>query len=161
MPTHTLQRLPLTAGRSRPDSVLFLWRRLWNFLSRDVAGAGRLSMRLHAEQVLRLNDAAGWTVACLRGSLWITQETDNRDVFLDAGDSFTLDRAGLALILATRNAAVIVRPPTGRGRQAVRASPDSDRAPGGDSAREVWLKAVYPECGPWNDPAAYRRSGLI
>lgn len=161
MPTHILQHLSPTSSRS---ALLAGWlERLAYFLSRGVAGsgAGHISVRLHAEQVLRLNDAASWTVACLRGSLWITQEGDTRDLFLNAGDTFTLDRDGLALILAMHNAAVAVRPPAGGRGQAVAASPDSDPAPGGDGAREVWLRAVYPECGPWNDPATYRRSGLL
>lgn len=160
MPVHILHSFPLAAGCSAP--LASWWERLMHFLFRGVAGsgAGSISVRLHAEQTLRLNDAAGWTVACVRGGVWITQEVDSRDIFLDAGDSFTLDRAGLALVLAVRNAAVAIRPPAGRrGRQAP--SPDCAPAPHGDSAREVWLKAVYPECGPWNDPSAYRRSGLL
>ena len=79
-------------------------------------------------------------------------------MFLDGGDRFTLDRAGLALILARQDSLVAIRPPV-RQRRASRLRPDSELA--ADSAREVWLRTVYPECGPWNDPAAYRKSGLL
>jgi hypothetical protein len=157
MPAHILQSLPLPAGRRAPATAL--WKRLWNFLSRRGAGAERVSMQLDAGQELRLRDATGWTVACLRGSAWITQEADARDVFLDPGDTFTLDRSGLALILARRPTALALQPPRA-GRQAGLERPDSSPA-SADSAREAWLRAMYPECGPWNDPAAYRRSGLL
>jgi DUF2917 family protein len=160
VPTHILQRLPLTAGRSTPASVL--WRRLWNFLSRRGSGIGadRFSMQLGAGQEFRLHDAAGWTVACRSGSVWITQEADTRDMFLNAGDSFMLDRTGLALILARQDSALAIRPPAVRkDRQAETSRLDADPASAG--AQEAWLRAVYPECGPWNDPAAYRRSGLL
>jgi hypothetical protein len=137
-----------------------LWRRLWNFLSRSGAaiGAGPVSMQLAAGQELRLHDAAGWTVACSHGSLWITQEADTRDLFLDTGGSFVLDRPGLALILARRHTVLAIQPPA---RRAVTERPDAGPGPATASAREVWLRAVYPECGPWNDPATYRRSGLL
>lgn len=160
MPAHILHSFPLIAGRSA--AVAALWKRLWSFLPRGGAGAGaeRVSMQLAAGQELRMHDAAGWTVACLRGAAWITQEADARDVFLDPGDSFTLDRPGLALILARRPTALALQPPRA-GRRAGLERQNSSPAAAVDSAREVWLKAVYPECGPWNDPAAYRRSGLL
>jgi hypothetical protein len=160
MPTHILQRLPFASARSTP--VAGPWQRLRNFLSRRAAGRGasRFSMQLAAGQEFRLHDAAGWTVACSSGSVWITQEADTRDVFLDAGDSFTLDRAGLALMLARQNSALAIQPPAGdKDRNAGTSPKGADAAPA--SAQEVWLRAVYPECGPWNDPAAYRRSGLL
>jgi len=47
-----------------------------------------------------VRDAAGCTVMCCAGTVWITQENDARDVFLTAGESFTFDRKGLALIRA-------------------------------------------------------------
>lgn len=158
MPTHILQGLSFTADHSTPASVS--WRRLWNLLSRGSAGAERVSMQLAAGQELRLHDAAGWTVACLHGSAWITQEADTRDLFLDAGDSLALDRPGLALILARRPTALAIQPPR-PGRRAATKHPHFRTEAAPDGAREAWLKAVYPECGPWNDPAAYRRSGLL
>jgi hypothetical protein len=152
MTAHILQRPPLAGSAA----LAALWKRLRALLSRMAPGSGPASMELGAGQVLRLLDADGWSVASTRGSVWLTQEADARDVFLDTGDSFTLDRAGLALVLARRQSVVAIRPPE-RQDGAARWGPDS--AAGG--AREIWLKAVYPECGPWNDPAAYRKLGLL
>lgn len=163
MPTHVLQRLPFTTGGRRAPPA-GLWKRLWNFLSLRIPAGGvdRFGMQLGAGQQFRLNDAAGWTIACRSGSVWITQEADIRDVFLGAGERFTLDRSGLALILARQDSALAIRPPaSGREPQIAATRLDSGPASAAHSAREVWLKAVYPECGPWNDPAAYRRSGLL
>lgn len=155
MTAHILDWLPFKSGAP----LAILWKRLRALLPRGVAGgAERVSMRLGVGQALRLQDADGWTVACARGSVWLTQEADTRDVFLGSGDRFTLDRAGLALILARQDSLVAIRPPV-RQRRATAQCPDSELAV--DSAREAWLRAVYPECGPWSDPAAYRRSGLL
>jgi Protein of unknown function (DUF2917) len=159
MRTHILQSLPFTTrGRRAPSAGL--WKRLWSFLSRRASrsAADRFSMRLAAGQEFRLYDAAGWAIACRSGSVWITQEADTRDVFLNAGESFGLDRGGLALILARQNSALAVRPPV-RRRGRLTTPLDAPAAP--DGAQEVWLRAVYPECGPWNDPAYFRRSGLL
>ena len=154
MPAHILQPVAFAGGRT----LLNLWKRFRNRLPLDAARRERVSMRLGAGQQLRLQDAAGWAVACLRGSLWLTQEADTRDVFLDAGDNFTLDRNGVALILARQESQLAIRSPM-TGRQAETTHLHAPAA--ADSSREVWLRAVYPECGPWNDPAAYRRSGLL
>lgn len=158
MSAHILQRFPMTGDRGTPAAGP--WKRLWNFVSRRAPriAAERFSMRLGAGQVLRLHDAAGWAIACRSGSIWITQEADTRDVFLDAQDSFTLDRSGLALILARQDSAVGIRQPAGGQSPGTSAACP---APVPDSARDLWLKAAYPECGPWNDPAVYRRSGLL
>jgi len=142
-------------------------RRLRDFLSRRSAGigGGLVSMRLGAGQYLRLHDAAGWTVVCRRGDLWITQEADANDVFLAGGEGFLLDRPGLALLCARRDSVVSMRPPA-RGKQRVRVIergcataeyPDLRD----DSSRIAWLRALYPEGGPWNGPDAYRRLGLL
>lgn len=56
--------------------------------------------RLAPGQSLRVCDAVGSTVMCCAGTVWITQEGDLRDIFLTAGQSFTFDRSGLALIRA-------------------------------------------------------------
>ena len=56
--------------------------------------------RLAPGQSLKVRDAAGCTVMCCAGTVWITQENDARDIFLTAGQRFTFDRPGLALIRA-------------------------------------------------------------
>jgi hypothetical protein len=56
--------------------------------------------RLAPGESLRLRDAVGCTVTCCAGTVWITQQGDLRDIFLAAGQRFTFDRPGLALIHA-------------------------------------------------------------
>lgn len=63
----------------------------------EKAPCGR-THHLQGAQHLRLDDAAGSTVRAIAGSVWITQDGDIRDIVLNAGDSFTLDRDGMALL---------------------------------------------------------------
>ena len=42
--------------------------------------------RLAPGGALQLRDAAGCTVMCCAGTVWITQENDARDIFLAAGE---------------------------------------------------------------------------
>ena len=56
--------------------------------------------RLTPGESLKLRDAAGHTVVCRAGTIWITQENDPRDIYLSAGESFTFDRPGTVLISA-------------------------------------------------------------
>ncbi|HEY8102122.1 MAG TPA: DUF2917 domain-containing protein [Burkholderiaceae bacterium] len=56
------------------------------------------SVALRQEQHLRMRDALGWTIKAVSGTIWITQESDSRDIVLKAGDSFVLDRPGSTLI---------------------------------------------------------------
>jgi Protein of unknown function (DUF2917) len=59
---------------------------------------GGETMNLHNGQHLSLRRAAGWTVRALSGAVWITQDGDIRDVVLQAGQSFVLDRPTTALL---------------------------------------------------------------
>jgi hypothetical protein len=58
------------------------------------------SIRLNTGELLDINDGEGLTVECLEGAVWITQSNDPRDIVLNAGQSFMLDRPGLALVCA-------------------------------------------------------------
>ena len=49
-------------------------------------------------------DGRGSSLRCLFGSVWVTQDGDPRDIVLAAGESFTLDRDGVAIIFATAHA---------------------------------------------------------
>ncbi|HKX94943.1 MAG TPA: DUF2917 domain-containing protein [Methylibium sp.] len=60
--------------------------------------------RLPRRATLTLADRAGDRIDCLRGRLWITQDGDPRDIVLDAGASFELDRPGLAIVSALADA---------------------------------------------------------
>ena len=47
---------------------------------------------------MRLNDAAGTYVRCLRGIIWITVASEPDDVFISAGQSHLIPRNGLSLV---------------------------------------------------------------
>jgi Protein of unknown function (DUF2917) len=63
---------------------------------------------LASGELVQLDGARGTTLRVTRGTLWITLEDDVRDVVLEAGDVFTIDRRGLTLIEAHSNATVCV-----------------------------------------------------
>ena len=52
------------------------------------------AFQLERRQNLTLRDALGWTVHAVTGEVWITQDWDTRDVVLEAGQSFVIDRPG-------------------------------------------------------------------
>jgi hypothetical protein len=65
-------------------------------------GCIHLGRRRH----VKLQDARGTVLGCSRGTLWITQDNDPRDIVLAAGERFVLDRDGLALVQAIDDADV-------------------------------------------------------
>ncbi len=66
---------------------------------------------LEQRTLLRVRNGTGQTILCLKGMIWLTQQNDVRDIVLGAGESFTLDRPGLALLYALNPAcATILRP---------------------------------------------------
>jgi hypothetical protein len=72
---------------------------------------------LEQRTLLNIRDGGGLTVLCLKGMIWLTQQNDVRDIVLSAGESFTLDRPGLALLYALRPAcATILGAAPGLGR---------------------------------------------
>ena len=77
MTTACQTEVPLAAGVER------------FFLNDTLVAGGRLFV---------IKDRIGSTVACRRGKLWITQENDARDIILEAGQSFTLERAGKTVL---------------------------------------------------------------
>jgi hypothetical protein len=63
---------------------------------------------LAPDELVKLDGARGTTLRVTRGALWITLENDTRDVVLEAGDEFTIDRGGLTLVEAQGRATVCV-----------------------------------------------------
>ncbi|HEV7929726.1 MAG TPA: DUF2917 domain-containing protein [Nitrosospira sp.] len=55
-------------------------------------------MRLREGHYVRMQGAVGWTVRTLSGTLWITQDWDSRDIVLNPGEAFVLDRKRAALL---------------------------------------------------------------
>jgi hypothetical protein len=68
------------------------------------------TLRLPMRAIHRIEDGNGLQVACLTGHTWITQAHDMRDIVLSAGESFVLDRDGVALVMALDDALITVAP---------------------------------------------------
>ena len=64
-------------------------------------------IRLKTGELLDINDGEGLAVGCLEGAVWITQSNDPRDIVLNAGQSFMLDKPGLALVCAAAGPATV------------------------------------------------------
>lgn len=66
---------------------------------------------MQARATQQLHDRTGDRVVCLDGQVWITQHDDARDIVLEAGQCFELDRPGMALVFALRDALITVGTP--------------------------------------------------
>jgi len=75
----------------------------------------RAGLRLDARQIIRLQDPQGTRVQVVSGALWITQDTDRQDHWLEADGALTLDRPGLALIHAQKPSEIVLIEPTPPG----------------------------------------------
>ena len=83
---------------------------------------GETPRHLNAREVLDIRDGQGLRVRCLHGVLWITQSNDTDDIVVHDGQSFVLDRPGLALISAPIGPAdVIIGPAASRSIEQHRA----------------------------------------
>jgi hypothetical protein len=58
------------------------------------------TLALPRDGLIALRDAEGTRVTSLKGALWITQHHQEGDVILERGQSFTIDRPGLTLVMA-------------------------------------------------------------
>jgi hypothetical protein len=76
----------------------------------------RHALTLGQGDMLRITDGSGLMVQVAQGQVWLTQERDHRDIVLGPGDSFWLERTGLALIYALEPAALSVSAPRERER---------------------------------------------
>jgi hypothetical protein len=61
---------------------------------------GQSKLGLERDQLVAVRDGKGVRVACLSGTLWITQEHSTADVVLEAGQSVVIDHPGLTLVTA-------------------------------------------------------------
>ena len=57
-------------------------------------------------RILRIQDGAGSVVHVHSGGLWLTEEGDRRDYYLESGSVFRLKGDGLAIAHATRPSSV-------------------------------------------------------
>ncbi|HVF63832.1 MAG TPA: DUF2917 domain-containing protein [Casimicrobiaceae bacterium] len=65
-------------------------------------------LTLNNGDLLELPDARGTTLRMTRGSLWVTQERDWRDIVLAEGDVWTIERGGLTAGEARGDVTVVV-----------------------------------------------------
>lgn len=76
----------------------------------QASSSNLVSMQLIARRTAPLVDQQGQRVSCLEGIIWITQHRDERDIVLKAGQSFVLDRPGLAIVFALQDALITLGP---------------------------------------------------
>jgi DUF2917 family protein len=65
-------------------------------------------VELESGELAELRDVRGATLRVTRGTLWVTQDRDSRDVVLRAGDVWTVEREGLTLAEAQGDATFCV-----------------------------------------------------
>ena len=73
---------------------------------------------LKPNQVVTVRGGLGRTIVCHSGSVWVTQDGDLRDVILRAGESFTLDRKGPAMLQAFAPGSISIAPSVAQTRTA-------------------------------------------
>jgi Protein of unknown function (DUF2917) len=71
------------------------------------ANSDHLLQRLGTGKLIGIDHGEGSRVNCVEGALWITQSNDPRDIVIKGGESFVLDRPGLALVCAAAGPAVV------------------------------------------------------
>jgi len=111
-------------------------RKTWTepFDARLVAGG--LSMA--RGDLIGIRGGRGALVFAESGTVWLTQDHDARDVVLEAGEWFRLDRDGMALVQAHRAATVtITAPDDGVAREVFR--PTRDARP----RRGTWMRRFW------------------
>lgn len=65
---------------------------------------------------LTVKDGQGACITSRRGTVWITQDNDLRDVVLTSGESFRLERPETAIVQAMDTAEVLIVPPAPQPR---------------------------------------------
>ncbi|HZW13628.1 MAG TPA: DUF2917 domain-containing protein [Noviherbaspirillum sp.] len=87
------------------------------------------ALLLRHNDYLHIHRAQGWTVTPLSGAVWVTQDGDVRDIVLVAGESFTLDGKGLAMLSAFGEARICITRDVGRCTEASAVDASSDTVP--------------------------------
>ena len=64
------------------------------------------ALKLARGQTLKLRDSVGSTICAREGSVWITEENSRKDVVLENGACFRIDRPGLTIVQAFADAQV-------------------------------------------------------
>lgn len=66
---------------------------------------------LAKDSLLRIRKGRGQTVMVIEGLAWVTQDGDPRDIFLEAGESFTLTCPEMTLVQALADTRLLVLAP--------------------------------------------------
>lgn len=64
------------------------------------------ALRLARGQTLKMQDAVGSTICAREGTVWITEENSRKDVVLEPGYCFRVDRPGLTIVQAFADASI-------------------------------------------------------
>lgn len=64
------------------------------------------ALRLSRGQTLKMQDAVGSTICAREGTVWITEENSRKDVVLEPGYCFRVDRPGLTIVQAFADASI-------------------------------------------------------
>lgn len=70
---------------------------------------GHTTLQLNRSTLLQIDDGIGAEVSATAGRVWITQHRDTRDIELNAGETFIIDRAGPVVISTTGTATLAMR----------------------------------------------------
>ena len=66
------------------------------------------ALRLARGQILKLHEGAGSTVCARDGAVWITEENSRKDVVLEAGQCYRIERPGVAILQAFADASLSI-----------------------------------------------------
>jgi len=69
------------------------------------------SVPIRKGQIHRLQGRRGHRIEALAGSLWVTLDHDLRDIVIEPGDGFDIDREGDTLVSALSDARYLVLDP--------------------------------------------------
>ncbi|HEV3484352.1 MAG TPA: DUF2917 domain-containing protein [Vicinamibacterales bacterium] len=67
-----------------------------------------MMIRLTRGKAFPIPDAAGRIVQTHHGVVWLTEERAGDDILLHAGESFRLERPGLAVLEALEDASILI-----------------------------------------------------
>jgi hypothetical protein len=85
-------------------------------------------MSIRRGDIVCIRHGSGALVTVDRGTAWLTQDGDRRDIVLEAGGSFRLDRAGVAVVSACTAVELTVAAAAGASLPAIESSPRAARA---------------------------------
>jgi hypothetical protein len=73
------------------------------------ARSGFIRRGLPLGRILRRPLAGGARIDCVSGVIWVTLESVGEDILLSKGDSFMVDRGGVAVVESLENAVVEIQ----------------------------------------------------